>query len=185
VRFDFERVFAGSHKPYPCWAILDPAFHWAVRSYEQHFVSGMRIASTEYNPEVADVAFPKRIVEQELGFRRELQTKLVAVYQNPQPSHAVAREFTLEDFGLQPPKSGIQPLADVTLSGQSGTTKPIQSGQLSTPSAAAQSPSVTTVTDGNGVFRLIPRHFAVWAAGFGIFFYLLFLWSRAKSKSKR
>jgi len=111
VRFDCDRVFKAGPKPgtYAGWVIVDPSFHWAVQSYEQHNpAGGMRRETIEYNPSISDVAFPKRIVEEDFGWYERPALQMVINFDDPQPSQAVAKDFTLESFGLEPPAGPAQ-----------------------------------------------------------------------------
>lgn len=106
VRFDTERRFdwKPESKKYQGSVTVDPSFHWAVRSYEQHFVTGgMRTATIDYNPQVTSLAYPLRIIQDDLGPHGEPVTRMVMKFEHPQPSHATAKDFTLASFGLERP----------------------------------------------------------------------------------
>jgi tetratricopeptide (TPR) repeat protein len=109
VRLDFDRLFEHSHKPYPGWAIVDPSFHWAVKSYEVNYGDRIDTGTVEYRAEITNVAFPRRILDQELNPLRILRHSRKFDFQMPRPSDASAREFMLEDFGLKAPSSAVHP----------------------------------------------------------------------------
>jgi hypothetical protein len=107
VRFECQREFKSSRHPgtYPGWVVLDPSFHWAVRACEHQFPngSGFRRVTKEYNPAVTDVAFPRRTVQEDFGRNGRLQAQEVIEFDDPRPSHATAKDFMLESFGLATP----------------------------------------------------------------------------------
>lgn len=108
VRFNCERAVRSGPHPviYPGWVVLDPSFHWAVRSYEDGVTGGnVRRVSIEYNPVLVEVAFPKRIVQDDIGRRGHPWMRTELEFEDPKPSHAAAEDFTLASFGLAAPLS--------------------------------------------------------------------------------
>jgi hypothetical protein len=173
VRLDFDRIFSNSHKPYPCWAIVDPNFHWAITSFELNFGSGIARRTVEYQADVADVAFPKHIVDQEFNALGNIIKQTTHDFQKPQPSEATAKDFTLEAFDLERPRSGLRqtaPAQSIPAPGPAGSSG---SGALGPSSSAT--PASNTVKAGMPIF---PTRVGVAAAVIGIVFYTLFLWTR-------
>ena len=90
------------------WVIVDPSFHWAVRTYEIYNSQGGKDTATiRYNPAITDYAYPKQIVEE--GFYRDgaLASRSTFDFEDPRPSAAVAKDFTLESVGLERPLTKV------------------------------------------------------------------------------
>lgn len=106
VRFECDRVFTSKRHPgtYPGWIVVDPSFHWAVRSYEQRVPGDVvRRVSIEYNPAISAVAFPREIVQEDFGLKGQPWQQKTMEFSDPKPSHAAAADFTLESLGLERP----------------------------------------------------------------------------------
>ncbi len=173
VRLDFDRMFSHSHKPYPCWAIVDPNFHWAIISYELNFGTGIARRTVEYQDGVADVAFPKHIIDQEFNALGIIIKQTIHDFQKPERSEATAKDFTLEAFDLERPRSGLRqtaPAQSIPAPGPAGSSGP---GALGPSSSAT--PASNTQKAG---MPILPTSVGVAAAVIGIVFYTLFLRTR-------
>lgn len=113
IRIDCDQIWNSARTNrislYPGVVVIDPSFHWAVRSYEQdNGGGGRRRASIEYNPTITEVAFPKRIVQEDVVGHDRVSLRMVMDFEDPRPSHAVAKDFTLESVGLERPLSKVE-----------------------------------------------------------------------------
>ncbi|HEY2584881.1 MAG TPA: hypothetical protein VGI81_03835 [Tepidisphaeraceae bacterium] len=119
IRLDFDLIWRSTRAPrtdlYPGWVVIDPSFHWAVRAYQKYNGGReMRRASIEYNPTITDVAFPKRIVEEDFGSNEKPGSQSVMDFEDPTPSHAVAKDFSLESFvTVTPPATASSPTRNI------------------------------------------------------------------------
>jgi hypothetical protein len=103
VRLDFDRKFTDTEKLWPGWVIVDPNFHWAITAYEQHYPWGLKNGTLEYTQQDKQFALPKRMIEHDIdGAGRTARTYTI-VFTAPEPCRAVAVDFTLQAFGLEPP----------------------------------------------------------------------------------
>jgi len=178
VRLSFDRQFSYTHKLYPCWAIVDPHFHWAITQYEQQDEAIIFRATVEYQPEITDIAFPKRIVEEELDLVGDKIGTSTMDFSKPQRCYATAQDFTLQAFGLEPPKSGFDLGAPPPATQDSDRFLPSEQSRAGGPVASGSSSAYPHAVVDSGIAKFLPPHLAIWAAGFGGAFYLLFLWSR-------
>lgn len=106
LRLNFERKLSDAGEtPFACWATVDPDFHWAVTAYEQRTTWGFIRLSVTYQPDIADVAFPQRIVQELVDSSGRVTQTTTLDFAKPQHCDLPASQFTLEAFGLEPPGS--------------------------------------------------------------------------------
>jgi hypothetical protein len=109
MRLRFDRILSDDSTKCDSWATLDPSLHGAVIAYAQHRSWGTMKGRVEYQTSISDVAYPKRIQEEnttndgDVIFRR---TILLGV---PRPCTLSADKFRLEAFGLVAPNSDPPP----------------------------------------------------------------------------
>jgi hypothetical protein len=175
VLLTFDRVFPSSQKPYFASATVDPAFHWAVRSYVQNFSNRVEKGEITYQADMPDVAFPESLTESEFDLNNVLSRTRTFTFKKPQKSNATARQFILEDFGLETPKSQIH----------NDAVPPFLSDQ--TRPAASLTPAVISsqeVSAGKPFSSFSSSLVALVAAFAGIVCYVLFLVSRRRHRAK-
>ncbi|HLL90140.1 MAG TPA: hypothetical protein VK324_12635 [Tepidisphaeraceae bacterium] len=106
VRIVFDQ-FAGVPRqpfPYPAWVVLDPGRHWAVVAFDrQDNLGGVR-GTVEYQPDITDVAFPKKLVQETYDLTGNVVKSSVLEFNRPEPCELGPEGFHLEAFGIEVPK---------------------------------------------------------------------------------
>lgn len=103
LRLEFNRKFRDTAKVYPATAVIDPNFYFSVVEYKQNYQWGYSKGTVEYQRQIEGVAFPKRVVEEDIAAHDRVAKKYTVEFTSPQPCQAKAADFTLEAFGLQAP----------------------------------------------------------------------------------
>jgi hypothetical protein len=102
LRIEYDRKFPDDNRRFPGWALIDPSAHWAVISYEQNYGWGTIRQQVEYQSDVVEVAFPKKIVR--ITSEGAKVGTVTINLSRPIPCNSPAHAFTLEAFNLEPPK---------------------------------------------------------------------------------
>lgn len=98
VKVLFDRIEGG--KAYPCWAMLDPANHWAVVEAVVQWPWGEDVQTVEYNAAIKEVPFPKRVVYVKKVPGKGITEREEWVFNDPTPCTASEEAFTLTAYGL-------------------------------------------------------------------------------------
>lgn len=92
------------------WAYLDPRFHWAVQEYSASQSWGTSTGTIEYNEQIRDFPFPKRITRTDLFANGKVANQEILTFSQPSRCTAPEAEFTLSGYGLRevpiPPPAG-------------------------------------------------------------------------------
>jgi hypothetical protein len=103
AKVEYNRIFPRSTKVYPGSLILDPAFHWAVMSYEQTYGWGKLTGRVEYQRQINDLAFPSKIFEREVNQKGQVLSDDRYDFAPPEASRTQLADYSLESYGLKPP----------------------------------------------------------------------------------
>jgi hypothetical protein len=104
LRLDFDRKYPDAKALYPAWAAVDPAQHWAVIAYEQRNPWGLVRGTVEYQGDITDFAFPQQFNEKEILLDGRVSSDLTVEFSAPETCDAPEADFTLQSFGLVPPR---------------------------------------------------------------------------------
>jgi hypothetical protein len=177
VRLNFDRKFNYTHKLYSGWALIDPDMHWAIVQYEQQDEALVYSATIDYQPDVVQVAFPKRIVQDEKDLTGGLVARTILDFSKPQPCSAQPKDFTLEAYGLEPPKSGV-PSPDVI-------PKPVQTNAAGTADSSSNpNASAPVMIANDSSWPFISVFLAICAASLGLIFFGLFVRGRLQVRKR-